>query len=361
MVLLVDFHLAWKASMQPSNFHLLRMVWFMVLIVSFLTAFTSCLIAIMFIKRSALASAITDNPNHRSLHTTVIPRIGGIGVAVGLVLSNSFQSYSLLLLYTCLAYACLFCVSLFDDFKPQSVLLRLAIQVLVVILWAYGVLLPSQPILVATAVALTIVWGMNVFNFMDGSDGLAANVTIFGFGAYAWAAVASNNHSLALLCLTACGTALAFMIFNWPQAQIFLGDSGSIPLGFLVGAVGLAGVVENSWPILFPFMLFSMHWIDATFTLCSRAARRQKIWESHNEHWYQKAIRSGASHRFVLLIHLVSNALIAALSITWLTYIRFLSELVQAFTILLVVGIPVTFGVWAEIKFKLASQKTPKI
>jgi UDP-N-acetylmuramyl pentapeptide phosphotransferase/UDP-N-acetylglucosamine-1-phosphate transferase len=338
------------------------------LIVSFLTAFISCLIAIVFIKRSALASAITDNPNHRSLHTTVIPRIGGIGIAVGLALGNTFQPYSLLLLYTYLAYACLFCVSLFDDFKPQGVLLRLSIHVLVVILWAFGVilwafgvLLSSESILVATIIALAIVWGMNVFNFMDGSDGLAANVTIFGFGAYAWAAVASNNHSLATLCLTVCGTAIAFLIFNWPRAKIFLGDSGSIPLGFLAGAVGVAGTLENSWPLVFPFMLFSMHWIDATFTLCSRAMRKQKIWESHNEHWYQKAIRSGASHRFVLLIHLVSNSLIATLSITWLTYLRFLSEFVQAFTILLIVCIPVTFGVWAESKFKFASQKKPKI
>jgi UDP-N-acetylmuramyl pentapeptide phosphotransferase/UDP-N-acetylglucosamine-1-phosphate transferase len=129
---------------------------------------------------------------------------------------------------------------------------------------------------------------------------------------------------------------------------VFMGDSGAVPIGFLAASIGLLGVQSRVWEPLFPLMLFAMFWVDATFTLVKRTMMFQKVWQPHRDHWYQKAIRSGASHRKVLLIHLVCNVLITLLSLSWQIRLPFSTSLTQNLTIALVILIPCAFGLWAE-------------
>jgi UDP-GlcNAc:undecaprenyl-phosphate GlcNAc-1-phosphate transferase len=98
--------------------------------------------------------------------------------------------------------------------------------------------------------------------------------------------------------LSVAATALAFLAFNFPPARIFLGDAGSIPLGFLAAAVGILGWrVHALWPWWFPAVVFSPFAVDATVTLARRAARREPVWRAHRDHYYQRLVRMGWSHR----------------------------------------------------------------
>jgi UDP-GlcNAc:undecaprenyl-phosphate/decaprenyl-phosphate GlcNAc-1-phosphate transferase len=333
----------------------------MIYIVCFLAAFLGTLLATIFSRKTSIASLVPDHPNHRSLHSTTIPRVGGLGIAIGLSCAIAVQlyekvSFGYLINFTLFGYIVLLGVSLVDDVKPQSALTRIMIHSLVALAWAYSSF-EGQIGLQVLIIAILVTWGANLFNFMDGSDGLAGSMALFGFGAYAFAA-SIPDQALSTLSFSVCGACAAFLVFNWPPAKIFLGDSGSIPIGFLATAIGIAGIVSEIWHPLFPLMVFGMFWVDATFTLITRILKSEKFWESHNNHWYQKAIRSGVSHRNVLLIHLVCNGFIAILSLAWLKHPVFSNPIFQVFAILLVFLIPCGFGIWAERKFKHALTHT---
>ncbi len=137
----------------------------------------------------------------------------------------------------------------------------------------------------------------NLFNFMDGSDGLAGGMAVLGFGAYAIAANAGGAVWLATVCVAVAAASFAFLLFNFHPAKIFMGDSGSIPLGFLAGAVGVAGWQAGVWALWFPLLVFSPFVVDATLTLAKRLFHREKVWQAHREHYYQRLVRMGLGHR----------------------------------------------------------------
>ena len=140
-------------------------------------------------------------------------------------------------------------------------------------------------------------WMINLYNFMDGSDGLAGGMALFGFGFYGVAAWISGNELFALVNFSIAASALAFLIFNFHPARIFLGDAGSIPLGFVAATLGAMGWRQNDWPAWFPFLIFSPFIMDASVTLLKRALKRRKIWEAHREHYYQRLVQIGWGHR----------------------------------------------------------------
>jgi UDP-N-acetylmuramyl pentapeptide phosphotransferase/UDP-N-acetylglucosamine-1-phosphate transferase len=132
---------------------------------------------------------------------------------------------------------------------------------------------------------------------MDGSDGLAGGMTAIGFSAYAIAAWLGGMIGLSLLSFSIATAAAGFLIFNFPPARIFMGDVGSIPLGFLAGAIGATGWQQGLWPFWFPVMAFAPFIVDASVTLMRRLLRGQRVWQAHRQHYYQRLILSGWSHR----------------------------------------------------------------
>jgi len=106
---------------------------------------------------------------------------------------------------------------------------------------------------------------------------------------------------LATLCASIAASCAAFLIHNFHPARIFLGDVGSIPLGFLAGALGLIGWTTDHWPLWFPLLVFAPFIGDATVTLARRLARGERIWRAHREHYYQRLVRLGAGHRATAL------------------------------------------------------------
>ena len=156
------------------------------------------------------------------------------------------------------------------------------------------------------ALILLMTWSTNLFNFMDGADGLAGGMALFGFGAYAIAAnqfmpASPDAASIATLCAITSGAALGFLFFNFSPAKVFMGDAGSISLGFLAAVLGIHGISLGLWAWWFPLLVFSPFIVDATTTLFKRICRREKIWIAHRQHYYHQLILAGWNHRRVAL------------------------------------------------------------
>lgn len=237
----------------------------------------------------------TDIPNDRSLHSRPTPRVGGWGIVPVSVAAMALTAPRLWLV----AAAALFlaAMSQIDDRRGLPARVRFAGHLVAVV--ALVIAYPAAaPWWVLAGLAFLLIWLVNLYNFMDGADGLAGGMALFGFGGYAVAALTSAHPAPQLACASAAvaGAALGFLLFNFHPARIFLGDAGSIPLGFLAGALGYWGWREGTWPIWFPAMAFAPFVGDASVTLVRRLARGEKFWQAHREHYYQRMVRSGMGH-----------------------------------------------------------------
>ena len=235
-----------------------------------------------------------DQPNARSLHDKPVPRSGGIAIAAGVAAGAAFAPPELGAVLGIAGLLAL--LSLADDIFTLPTLLRLAAHFA-----AAGAVLTLEigaagPILFAVLL-LAIAWYANLYNFMDGSDGLAGGMAVFGFGAYAWAAHQSGHAAMAAVSASVAAASGALLLVNFHPARIFMGDVGSVPLGFLVGALGVLGWRDGTWPLWFPVLVFAPFVCDATLTLVKRLLRRERVWEAHKDHYYQRLVRMGFGHR----------------------------------------------------------------
>ena len=238
-----------------------------------------------------------DHPNARSLHVKPTPRIGGLGVMAGVFVAAVWLPNADLLPVV-LAALVLAAVSMLDDVRGLPVALRFMAHFVAAAACLFAIGLTGWTWLLGT---LIVVWMTNLYNFMDGSDGLAGSMAAIGFGTLsvgAWLGAASE---LATFCAAIAAAALAFLRFNFPPARVFMGDVGSIPLGFLAASLGMAGIQQNIWPWHFPLLVFLPFIVDASVTLLRRALRGEKIWQAHRSHYYQRVVLLGASHRQLAL------------------------------------------------------------
>lgn len=241
-----------------------------------------------------------DVANGRSLHAGSVPRVGGVAMAVGIgaslwlrfVLTGQAAGAQMIVLA---AAGLLAILSFADDWRALPVVPRLAGHLAAAIAVVVALDLPLQ---LAVPVVLAIVWMTNLFNFMDGADGLAGLMAVIGFAAYAFAAW-PGAPALAWCCLSITAAAAGFLVFNFPPARVFMGDAGSIPLGFLAAAFGLAGWRAGIWPAWFPLVVFLPFIADATVTLGRRLVGGETVWQAHRDHYYQRLVRMGWSHRRV--------------------------------------------------------------
>ncbi|HSB49205.1 MAG TPA: glycosyl transferase, partial [Burkholderiales bacterium] len=137
----------------------------------------------------------------------------------------------------------------------------------------------------------------NLYNFMDGSDGLAGGMALIGFSFYGAAAWFAGSTEFALVNFSIAAAAAAFLVFNFHPARIFLGDAGSVPLGFFAAALGLIGWLQHDWTWWFPILVFSPFVVDASVTLARRLLQREKVWQAHRDHYYQRLVQLGWGHR----------------------------------------------------------------
>jgi UDP-N-acetylmuramyl pentapeptide phosphotransferase/UDP-N-acetylglucosamine-1-phosphate transferase len=241
-----------------------------------------------------------DRPNERSLHARPIPRTGGLaimaGVVAGCVLVPKLPWAALLL---ALALGLL---SFADDLRSLPISIRFAAQLAAAGVFTLLNLAPLPQVLWALPVVLGIVWVANLYNFMDGSDGLAGGMAVIGFGCLALAAVKGGDLGIATLCAVLAAASLGFLVHNFPPARVFMGDAGSVPLGFLAATLGYLGWGRGLWPAWFPVLVFSPFVVDATVTLAKRALRGEKFWQAHKQHYYQRMVQIGLGHTRTALL-----------------------------------------------------------
>jgi UDP-N-acetylmuramyl pentapeptide phosphotransferase/UDP-N-acetylglucosamine-1-phosphate transferase len=273
------------------------------------SAFAVCwLVLISLLKRGRRLPM--DHPNARSLHETPTPRIGGLGIMAGVGVASVWLADAAPLPVVLAALA-LAVVSLLDDIRGLPVRVRFLAHFVATAGCLLAMGLTGWGLLAGT---LAVVWMTNLYNFMDGSDGLAGGMAAIGFGALALAAWLGDAPGLAAFCAAIAAAALAFLRFNFPPAQVFMGDAGSIPLGFMAATLGILGAQQNVWPGLFPLLVFSPFIVDASVTLARRALRGEKIWQAHRSHYYQRVVLLGASHRQLALAAYALMLAMAALA-----------------------------------------------
>ncbi|HVE48701.1 MAG TPA: hypothetical protein VNG69_03680 [Casimicrobiaceae bacterium] len=263
-----------------------------------------------------------DTPNARSLHRHAVPRGGGLAIWAGFApaawIAPPAVPGSWLIWLMCLVAVAL--ISLVDDVRSLPAYVRLAVQVCaagVVAMLLGGAQGPGALASVA-GVALAIIWGSNLFNFMDGSDGLAATMGIAGFAAYAVAAALAGVEWVAFAAIAI--ASVPFLFANKPPARLFMGDVGAVPLGFLATSLGAAGIVQHWWPAWFPLLIFLPFLGDATLTLARRVARGERVWKAHRTHYYQRLNALGAGHRGTLAIYaasMIAAIVLALVCLRW--------------------------------------------
>jgi UDP-N-acetylmuramyl pentapeptide phosphotransferase/UDP-N-acetylglucosamine-1-phosphate transferase len=256
---------------------------------------------------------ILDHPNERSLHTVPTPRTGGIAVVLAIVASSVaailwIDEFSLQ--HACLGISFLIVsvVSFTDDRLSLGPGIRLMGQVLasaILIGGGFVVSVLSAPYISFTlpygltlAVSLLfIVWMTNLYNFMDGMDGFAGGMAVLGFGTLAIHGWINGDHLFSTLNLIVAASAGGFLIFNFPPARIFMGDTGSSTLGFMAAAMSLWGDMIGAIPLWISMLVFSPFVVDASITLLRRIVRGEKFWLAHKTHYYQRLVQAGWGHR----------------------------------------------------------------
>lgn len=273
----------------------LNMSFSLLLLVTVFPFGLSVLLLQWLLKSKKLRKFALDQPNHRSLHVIPVPRSGGVAIMASTLLSWILSDLTgSLILVICVLVLMVF--SLADDIRDLSARWRLLGHLLAAGIFI-GFALASIPIWAIVLFGVAIVWMTNLFNFMDGSDGLAGGMALFGFGSYGIAAWHAGNMDLMATCFCISASATGFLLFNFHPAKIFMGDAGSIPLGFLSASLGLLGWQQEVWPLWFPILVFSPFICDATVTLLKRLMRGEKVWQAHRTHYYQRMVQMGWGHR----------------------------------------------------------------
>lgn len=276
-------------------------------------ALAACLAAMASLAGTALFLPLTrhlgwlDAPDHRSAHAQATPGSGGLAIVTALVttlvclrLADLWQpSFRELLMLPLLAALCI--AGALDDRRPLAVALRLPLYLLIAGLAVYSTGVPVWlPLWAAPALVLSLAWVLNLYNFMDGIDGIAALQCVLTAGGMALlGALTGAAPDFVLLAAAIAGAYAGFAVFNWPPARLFMGDAGSLSAGLLLGWLGLWSLRDGVLPVAVWVLLMSPFLLDTGATLIRRALRGERLTQAHNTHLYQRLARHWKSHKKV--------------------------------------------------------------
>ncbi|MFN7097081.1 MAG: MraY family glycosyltransferase [Gammaproteobacteria bacterium] len=286
-----------------------------------------------FIVRRADILRLIDEPNHRSSHSIPTPRGGGLGIlfgfTIGVIIAWSLSTNALLIDFVLLIGWILAAIGLYDDLVSCSAIVRLLFQMLAIVL-LFTILhyfSPGYTLTKSTLLSLSIliiaflsgVWLINLYNFMDGINGFASSETIFVLLAASITLYCMGISSLVipymLILASAC---FGFLLWNFPRAKIFMGDTGSLFLGFIIAFFVFYTTLHHQLSIITWLIWLSVFWVDATYTLLVRLFSGQRFHTAHRSHHYQIIARRWHSHVKVVFAVVMYN-------IIWLLPLSYLS------------------------------------
>ena len=277
---------------------------------------------------------LLDIPNERSSHSSPTPRGGGLAIAVtalgGIIIAAMLGWIDWdLALALAGGGTMIATVGWVDDHKDLPALTRFAVQFLSAgwaMFWLGG--LPSLSLgvlsvnmgLIGTVLGIIgIVWAINLYNFVDGIDGLAAGEAISTGVIGGLILLAMGQIGLAIVSFLIAAASAGFLPLNWAPAKLFMGDVGSGMLGYLFAVLAIASENAGAVPLLIWVLLLGAFVFDATVTLCRRIAHGEKWYHAHHSHAYQRMVQAGRSHAQVSSTILIINLALAVLAIVaWL-------------------------------------------
>lgn len=300
---------------------------------------------------------LLDIPNERSSHSQPTPRGGGLAIAVtalgGIIIAAMLHWIDWNLAIALSGGGALIAtVGFVDDHKSLSALTRFAVQFFSAgwaMYWVGG--LPALSIgnatlplgVLGTGLGIIgIVWAINLYNFVDGIDGLAAGEAITTGVIGGLILIAMGQVGLAMVALLIAAANLGFLPLNWAPAKLFMGDVGSGMLGYLFAVLAIASENARAVPLLIWVLLLGAFVFDATVTLCRRIARGEKWYHAHHSHAYQRMVQAGRSHAQVSATVLIINLVLAILAVVaWLRPTFFLIAIAAGAVLLSIIYIAV--------------------
>ena len=264
------------------------------------TAFALFLVSIglvALIRILALRFTMVDVPNHRSMHQATTPRGGGLAIVI-IVLAVLFSLYfqrfvseqEFFLIAIPLALTA--CVALIDDYRSLPNIIRALVYAISAIIFFYF-LKPEYVWWFTALLVITFIWITNLYNFMDGIDGLAAvqalSVSVFASGLF----YLEQAEALTWIAIAIFSSSAGFLVWNWSPAKIFMGDVGSCSLGLLFSILAVIANTDLSIPFAVWLILLAFFITDTTYTLLYRLFRGEKWYQAHKTHAYQCQVERG--------------------------------------------------------------------
>ena len=265
----------------------------------------------------AKKSGMIAQPGNRQSHEVATPVGGGLGIILSIAVTSICLQFVIsvpdfwwqkalpgVLLLSVIGWR--------DDKAPVSSLMRLLVQ-LAVSLWLLsfvGLQFSLRDMGLFASAIVTLVWLMNLYNFMDGSDGMAGFQGVFAGVIMAVLFQTSEQYAMALVALAVAAACAGFLPLNFPRARVFMGDVASVPLGFIIASLAVYGIQAGSLSLSVSILIMSVFFIDATMTLLARVFRGERWYTAHAQHVYQRLIAQGWSHRQVLVVYQAINVIL---------------------------------------------------
>jgi Fuc2NAc and GlcNAc transferase len=302
-------------------------------VISFLLTF--------FVKEIVRKKGFLDKPNNRSAHKKPTPTLGGIAIVISFLLGICVMFYAAiipndLLIPLILGGGLLAIISLFDDIKPIAVKYRIALHIFVAVLTVYWLNFNlffdwfdyhfGLGYLSAVLSVIIIIMAINTVNFMDGIDGLVSLEVIFIASTIAFLLIQQNNMIEARYFMLLIAVMFGFLFWNFSPAKIFMGDVGSIFLGFLLAILMIITINNKTISMWTWLILLAVFWLDVVSVLIIRLLTKQKIFEAHKTHCYQKVTQFIEMKKNRTFAHRTTVILITLINFLWLFPLAIMSQ-----------------------------------
>ncbi|ACK42390.1 MULTISPECIES: MraY family glycosyltransferase [Dictyoglomus] len=326
---------------------------------AFLLSLVISVLLTPWVKKIAYQVGAVDIPNDRKVHLKPIPRIGGVAFFLSILVVNVIFNKSPVVEKIIFGGLLVFLVGLLDDFvelkpKPKFWLTFLAVLIAVILgvrveIWR----VPYTKIIIKGfwADVITFVWLLgitNAMNFIDGLDGLAGGVSVISSFSLLIISLILGRIEMALLLSSILGAVLGFLFYNFPPASIFMGDSGAMFLGFILGAISVIGVLKISTVInlFFPIIVLGFPVLDTAFSIIRRILEGRAPWRYDKDHIHHRFLRLGMStEQSIAFIYLITICMALLAVIISLLQDPYISAILLFGTLFLIIFILKKLGV----------------
>ncbi|GAA0436596.1 MraY family glycosyltransferase [Lentibacillus halophilus] len=338
------------------------------LAIAFAIALLSALLVTYPVKTFAIRIKAVDLPNHRKIHTNVTPRLGGLAIFIGVLLGSLYlQPRHEHLPEILLGAIVILITGALDDRLAIRPVVKLTGQLIASsFLISSGLIIERITIPVFgmvdlgfMSVLITVIWVVgitNAINLLDGLDGLATGVSTIALASMCVMAIIDGELIPVYLCIVLIGANLGFLYHNFYPANIYMGDTGSNFLGYMIAVVSIVGLFKNIalFSFIIPVIVLAVPIFDTLFTIIRRAISKQPIMMPDNKHVHYQLLAAGFSHRTTVLIIYAFSILFGTLAVLF-SYASLSTALIITFVILFLLQM------FAEISGAVAGGKKPVI